>query len=97
MITMGLHVMFAMWFVNGLLVAVLAGCIRKGERPLGERGDYAVAVIAAVLTGLADWYFVPLFGITGVLKFVVALIEPSLVALFVLWLVRKVKKPTGSE
>ncbi len=38
--------------VVGLLIGALAGVIWKDNRPIGVRGDYIAAVIAAVETGL---------------------------------------------
>jgi hypothetical protein len=51
-----------------------------------------VAIIASVITGLLDWYVLPLIGITGTLRFVAAVLEPAIVALFVLWIMRIIKK-----
>jgi uncharacterized membrane protein YeaQ/YmgE (transglycosylase-associated protein family) len=87
-----LIVMIVVWIVIGLLVGLLAGSIWKGERPIGEAGDYLLSIAATVITGLLDWYILPLINIEGVVKLFVALVEPPLVALFVLWLVRRLKR-----
>lgn len=87
-----LFVMLAIWVIIGLLMGVVAGSIWKGERPIGETGDYLVSIAAAVLTGLADWYLLPMMGIMGTLKFLAAVVEPAIVALIVLWIVRAYKK-----
>lgn len=92
---MNLVILFGIWIVIGLLVAVLAPSIWKRERPFGETADYLVAIVAAVITGLLDWYVVPLLGITGNLLFLAAVIEPALVALIVLWLMRRLKRGQG--
>lgn len=88
---MELMVMLAIWVVLGLIAGLLAGPIWKGNRPLGESADYAIAVAAAVLTGLVDWYVLPLIGLTGTIRFIAAVLEPPLVALLVLWIVRRAK------
>lgn len=89
---MQIFVMVAIWVILGLLMGVLAGPIWKGRRPIGEFGDYAVAVVLAILTGLGDWYLLPLLGIEGTIKFIAAVTEPALGALLGLWVVRLVKK-----
>jgi len=89
---MDLIVMIVVWIVIGLVMALLAGSIWKGMRPLGELADYLISIAAAVITGFFDWYILPLMNIGGVVKFIAAIIEPALAALFFLWLVRKLKK-----
>jgi uncharacterized membrane protein YeaQ/YmgE (transglycosylase-associated protein family) len=89
---MDLIVMMVVWVVIGLLMGLLAGSIWKGVRPIGEAGDYLLSIAVSVVTGLLDWYIMPLLNIEGVIKLVASIIEPALVALFVLWLVRKLKK-----
>jgi uncharacterized membrane protein YeaQ/YmgE (transglycosylase-associated protein family) len=89
---MGIVVMLAIWVVLGVLIAALTPNIFKGERPYGERADYIAAVIATIVTGLGDWYILPLINIEGALRFVAALIEPILAALVVLWVMRYWKR-----
>ena len=85
-------VYFLIWIVIGVLVGALADPIWKGRRPYGEIADYIVAIIVTVVTGLLDWYVLPLIGIKGTFKFVIAVIEPALVALFALWIMRIIRK-----
>jgi uncharacterized membrane protein YeaQ/YmgE (transglycosylase-associated protein family) len=93
---MTIVVLIAIWVVIGLLMALLAGSIWKGERPYGEFADYAVAIVLTVLTGFADWYLVPaLLGIEGVLLFVIALLEPTAAAILGLWVMRLIKARAG--
>jgi hypothetical protein len=66
--------------------------IWKRERPYGETADYVVAVIAAVLTGLLDWFVVPMFGIEGTLLILAAILEPALVAFLAMWVMRLIKR-----
>lgn len=87
-----LLVLFAIWIIIGLLIGALAGSIWKEARPYGEVTDYAISVVVTVLTGLADWYVIPLLGMEGAIVFIAAVIEPPLVALFVLWLLRYLKR-----
>ena len=78
--------------VVGLIVGYVAGLIWKENRPIGVKGDYVVAVVAAVLTGLLDYYVIPAMGFSDTLALVGLIVEPPLMALFVLWLIRKAKQ-----
>jgi len=78
--------------VVGLLVGWVAGLIWRGNRPIGVRGDYIVAVIAAVATGFLDWYVVPAMGFSETLRNVAIAMEPAGMALIVLWLIRVAKR-----
>jgi uncharacterized membrane protein YeaQ/YmgE (transglycosylase-associated protein family) len=85
--------MFAIWIVIGVLAGVLADRLWKGYRPFGEAADYGVALVVAVLTGLVDWYLLPLwFGVQGGLRFAAAVVEPSAAALIALWVMRLLRK-----
>jgi uncharacterized membrane protein YeaQ/YmgE (transglycosylase-associated protein family) len=72
----------------GLIIGWLAGLIWKDDR----KGDYTVAIIAAVITGLIDYYVIPSLGLNDTWKWIAVAIEPACVALFVLWLIRKAKR-----
>ena len=76
----------------GLLMGFVAGMIWKDNRPIGVGGDYAVAIISAVVMGLIDWYIIPALGFSETMKWLGILFEPALTALLVLWLVRVAKK-----
>lgn len=89
---MDLIVMIVLWIVIGLVMGLLAGSIWKGARPLGEAGDYLISIAASVITGFFDWYILPLMNIEGAVKFIAAILEPALVALLILWLVRRLKR-----
>ena len=89
---MDVIVMIVIWIVIGLVMALLAGSIWKGVRPLGEAGDYLISIAASVITGFFDWYILPLMNIEGTIKFIAAVLEPALVALLILWLVRRLKR-----
>jgi len=78
--------------VVGLLIGWVAGLIWKNNRPIGVRGDYVAAVIAAVATGFLDWYVVPAMGFSETLRNVAVAMEPAGMALIVLWLVRVAKR-----
>jgi len=78
--------------VVGLLMGWVAGLIWKDNRPIGVRGDYIVAVIAAVATGLLDWFVVPAMGFSDTLRNVATAVEPAGMALIVLWLIRVAKR-----
>ena len=89
---MDLTFMIVIWVVMGVIIAALAESFFKGERPYGAVGDYVISIVATVLTGFADWYFVPkIFPDNETILFIAAVLEPPLVSLFVLWIVRKIK------
>jgi uncharacterized membrane protein YeaQ/YmgE (transglycosylase-associated protein family) len=88
---MEILILVAAMVVIGLIIGALAGAIWKDNRPIGVRGDYIAAVIAAVLTGLLDWYVIPAMGFSDTLKYIGIAGEPPLVALAVLWVIRKAK------
>jgi uncharacterized membrane protein YeaQ/YmgE (transglycosylase-associated protein family) len=76
----------------GLLMGAIGSLIWKENKPLGAAGDYAVAVITAIVIGLLDWYVIPAMGFSDTWKYLGVAMEPALSALIVLWIVRKVKK-----
>jgi len=82
-----LYIVLAM-IVVGLIIGYIAGLIWKDDR----KGDYTVAVIAAVITGLLDWFVIPMMGFSDTLKWFGVALEPPLVALGVLWLIRYSKR-----
>ncbi len=88
---MEILILVAAMVVVGLLIGALAGVIWKDNRPIGVRGDYIAAVIAAVVTGLLDWYVIPAMGFSDTLKYIGIATEPPLVALATLWVIRKAK------
>jgi len=77
--------------VVGLLIGWIAGFIWKDRSPGDARRDYIVAVIAAVATGLLDWFVVPAMGFSDGLRNVATAMEPAGMGLIVLWLIRKAK------
>lgn len=90
---MTIVVLLAIWVVIGLVVALLAGSIWKGERPYGEFVDYGLSIALAIITGLLDWYLVASwFNFEGALRFGLAVLEPPFVSLIGLWILRRVKK-----
>ena len=78
--------------VVGLLMGWVAGLIWKDNRPIGVRGDYIVAVVAAIVTGFLDWFVVPAMGFSLTLRNVAVAMEPAGMALIVLWLIRVAKR-----
>jgi uncharacterized membrane protein YeaQ/YmgE (transglycosylase-associated protein family) len=88
---MEILILVAAMVVVGLIIGALAGVIWKDDRPIGVRGDYIAAVIAAIVTGLLDWYVIPAMGFSDTLKYIGIATEPALAALVVLWVIRKAK------
>jgi uncharacterized membrane protein YeaQ/YmgE (transglycosylase-associated protein family) len=76
----------------GALMGFMAGLIWKDDRPIGVGGDYIVAIIAAVVMGLIDWFVIPALGFSDTMKWIGVLTEPALTSLLVLWLIRVAKK-----
>ena len=95
---MSIVILFAIWIVLGLLIGILAGYIWKGERPYGEVADYVVAIVLMILTGLLDWYLVASwFNFEGALRFAISILEPAMVALIGLWVMRLVKRRSDAK
>ena len=78
--------------VVGAIMGFVAGLIWKEERPIGVSGDYIVAILAAVVMGLIDWFIIPALGFSDTMKWMGVLTEPALTALLVLWLIRVAKR-----
>jgi len=76
----------------GLLIGWLAGIIWKGRRPIGLAGDLITAVLSAIVLGLLDWYVIPAMGFSDSMRNLGVALEPAILALLVLWIIRKVKK-----
>jgi uncharacterized membrane protein YeaQ/YmgE (transglycosylase-associated protein family) len=89
---MTILIIIAAMLIVGLIVGWVAGLIWKDNRPMGVQGDYLVAIIAAIATGLMDWYIIPAMGFSDSLRNIGIVLEPPLAALAVLWLIRVAKK-----
>ena len=76
----------------GLLIGAIASLIWKEDKPLGAAGDYAIAVVVAIVVGLMDWYVIPAMGFSDTLKWIGIATEPALGALIVLWIIRRAKR-----
>lgn len=85
-------ILVGVMIVVGLVVGAIAGLIWREERPLGVPGDYIVAVVATIATGLLDWYVIPAMGFSDIWKWLGVVLEPPLVALIVLWLISKARQ-----
>lgn len=89
---MDILILLVAMVIVGLVVGWLAGLIWKNKRPIGVRGDYLAAVIAAVVVGLMDWYVIPAMGFSTSLRNIGVATEPALSALLVLWIIRVAKR-----
>ena len=65
---MEILIVIAAMVVVGLIMGFIAGLIWKDNRPYGASGDYIIAVIAAVIMGLIDWYVIPAMGFSDTLR-----------------------------
>jgi len=88
-----LIILFFIWIVMGLGLGYYAPSIFKGDRPYGVNGDVIVSIITAVVVGLMDWYIVPMIfpNMGNAMLFLAAILEPLLVVLLLLWLMRYIK------
>jgi uncharacterized membrane protein YeaQ/YmgE (transglycosylase-associated protein family) len=78
--------------VVGVIIGTIAGLIWKDNRPYGASGDYLIAIAAAVIIGLIDWYVIPAMGFSETMRNIGLMLEPALGALLILWLVRVAKR-----
>jgi hypothetical protein len=85
-------------FVAAILIVIgaLTGwgipLVAKSPRPYGLMGDVVLSVLSMLVTGLAEWLFIlPALNFTGWLAIVAAIGDPWFLALFVLWLMRRIK------
>jgi uncharacterized membrane protein YeaQ/YmgE (transglycosylase-associated protein family) len=92
---MDVLILLVVMVLVGLLVGWLASPIWKGWRPIGVGGDYAAAIITAVIVGLMDWFVIPAMGFSETMKYLGVAIEPALGALIVLWIIRQARKDTA--
>ena len=76
----------------GLLMGDIACLIWKDNRPIGVQGDYIAAVLSTVIVGMMDWIVIPAMGFSDTVKFIGIVFEPALIALLVLWIIRKAKQ-----
>lgn len=71
--------------VVGYIVGLLAkNVIWKDDR----KNDILIAIVTTVITGILDWTIVPLIIKSTTMLWLAVALEPPLVALGVLWLVR---------
>lgn len=79
-----LYVSLAMVVVGFIIGWLAKNVIWKDDRT----NDILIAVIAAVITGILDLTIVPAIGMSDTMLWIAVALEPPLVALGVLWLVR---------
>ena len=88
-----LVIWIVIWVVIGLLVGALASLVVQGEPPFGLAVDILASVGTMVVVGLGDYFILPLVGIDGgALFFAVAILEPLVSVVLVLWLLRYIKR-----
>jgi hypothetical protein len=82
----------AILIVIGALTGLGIPLVAKSPRPYGLMGDVVLSVLSMLVTGLAEWLFIlPALNFTGWLAIVAAIGDPWFLALFVLWLMRRIK------
>ena len=88
---MELVILIIAMVVVGLIIGWVAGFIWKDRSPEDARRDYIVSIIAAVATGLLDWFVIPAMNFSDTLRNIAVALEPAGMALLVLWIIRKAK------
>ena len=89
---MGIVLIIGAMTLVGLLIGFIAGLIWKDNQPLGPGSDYIIAIIAAIIIGLMDWYIIPAMGFSDTMKWLGIALEPAIGALLILWLIRVARK-----
>lgn len=79
-----IYVSLAMIVVGFIIGWLAKNVIWKDDR----KNDILIAIIAAVITGILDLTIVPAIGMSDTMLWIAVALEPPLVALGVLWLVR---------
>ena len=85
---MNLIVLLLIFGAVGLAMGAVAGPLFRSARPHGLGGDLAIGVVVSIGVALLDWFIIPAMGFSPGLMTVALIVEPALVALLVLWLVR---------
>lgn len=78
------YVSLAMIVVGFIIGWLAKNVIWKDDR----KNDILIAIIVAVITGILDLTIVPAIGMSDTMLWIAVALEPPLVALGVLWLVR---------
>ena len=82
---MTIVILIVAMIVVGLIMGAVSGLIWK-DQPLSVRQVYFLAVVAAVVTGLVDWYVIPAMGFSETWKWLGVALEPPIVSLAAVWL-----------
>lgn len=84
------------WVVAGLLIGALASLVVQGDPPYGLAVDIIASIVATVAIGLLDYFIIPLMGFTNWIRVLAMLTEPLIGAGLVLWLLRVIKRRSGT-
>lgn len=95
---MGTVVLAIVLAIVGVLTGWLGPMVVHSRRPYGMAGDIVAAVLTMLVLGLVEWLWImPLFGFPNWLDLAAAIGDPFVLALVVLWLMRKVRPPTPAR
>ncbi len=87
--------------IVGVLTGWLAPMLFKSKPPYGLGVDIAASVLCMVVLGVPEWLWIlPAFGMgfeSGWLRLAAAVGDPFVLALIVLWLLRKIHGPQVAE
>lgn len=89
---MAIFVLAIVLAIIGVLTGWLAPMVVNSRRPYGMGGDIAAGLVVMVVLGLIEWvWIIPLFNFPGWLNLAATIGDPFVLALIVLWLMRKIK------
>jgi uncharacterized membrane protein YeaQ/YmgE (transglycosylase-associated protein family) len=92
---MGTVVLAIVLAIIGVLAGWLGPMAVNSRRPYGMAGDIIAAVLTMLVLGLVEWlWIIPLFGFPNWLNLAASIGDPLVLALIVLWLLRKVRPVT---
>jgi len=78
--------------VIGLVIGFIAGLIWKENRPIGVKGDYAVAIGSSVIFGVLTWFILPALGFGQTFRLLGVFGDVPFLSLAILWLIRYLNK-----
>ncbi|MFQ5595095.1 MAG: hypothetical protein ACE5HA_13195 [Anaerolineae bacterium] len=95
---MGIAVLAIILAIIGVLTGWLAPMVVSSRRPYGMGGDIIACVLTMLAVGLPEWLWImPALNFGGWIKWAGTIGDPFVLALIVLWLMRKIKpaEPAG--
>jgi hypothetical protein len=91
-VTLQILIIIGIMIIAGIIIGTIAGLIWKDNRPLGVKGDYAIAVLSSIVFGIAEWFLIPALGFNQTMKLLGTFVEAPIISLGILWLIRYIYK-----